>query len=190
MLNVRKFIGVPLLIAFLGSVQAQPSGEESSTLELGASAGVNAKLSPAEMERQAGSLLGEIQAAHDRVVGLQKSARDAKDIIKLNCINDKLLQLKQLFNIAEDARASLGAAISSQDEGERYHQFTVVTVSTEKTRILRDEADACIGEELMVGGGSTVDVDAPDVVDDPTRGDPFTLSGFELERPTYATPYL
>src|SRR5687768_15084784 len=150
MFNVRLFIGVPLTIAIFGSVQAQPAGEGSSTFELSASAGVNAKLSADEMTRQGDTLLAEIEAAQNHLVGLQKSARDAKDIIKLNRINDKLLQLKQLANIADTGRAHLGAAIASQNEGERYHQFSIVTLSAEKARVLRGEADACIGEELMV----------------------------------------
>ena len=142
------------------------------------------------MNQAAAAALQEMEGAQTRLTSLQAAARQSRDIIKLNCVNDKLLQVKQLLNIADSARVSLAEAISSRNEGDRYHQYTVITVSSEKARALRDEAEACIGEELVFQGRATIDVDAPDIADDPTRKDPFSLAAFELERPTYATPFL
>ncbi len=180
-----------LVVGMFGLAKAQ-SSDQSGSLDVGASAAVQSNISPADMSAQAGSLLGEMEAAQARLTALQAQARESRDIIKLNCVNDKLLQVKQLINIAESARGNMQAAISSRDDGARYHNFTVITVSGEKTRSLRDEAEACIGEELVFKGRASIDVDRPDIPDDPTTPDPFDLAtnGFDIERPTYATPFL
>jgi hypothetical protein len=180
-----------LILAMFGTVWAQ-SSDQGATLDVGASAGVQSNISASDMSAQAGSLVAEMESTQVRLTALQASARESRDIIKLNCVNDKLLQIKQLLNIAEGARANMVGAINSRDEGSRYHNFTVITVSAEKARSLRDEAEACIGEELVFKGRATIDVVRPDIPDDPTARDPFDLatSGFDIERPTYATPFL
>jgi hypothetical protein len=190
MRNLRNWCISALVLVAFGSVYAQSSDQSGGTFDVGASAGVDAKLSADEMNSRATSNLQEMEGVQGRLTQLQSAARASRDIIKLNCVNDKLLQLKQLLNIADGARVNLQAAISGRDEAGRYHQFTVITVSTEKARSLRDEAEACVGEELVFQGRASIDVEAPDVSDDPTRTDPFALAAFEIERPTYATPFL
>ena len=101
-------------------------------------------------------------------------------------MNDKLLQVKQLINIAESAKADLE---SGSDE-ERTHAYTQITISSEKVATLRGEAEGCVGEGEMFVGPSRVTVTAPRIVDDPTIIDPFRLTGVEIERPSYATPFL
>ena len=189
MLKRKKIFAALLVAGAFGTVRAQ-SPDQPATVDVGASAGVSANIAPEEMRTRAGSLTAEMESVQARLTALQQQARDSRDIIKLNCVNDKLLQVKQLLNIAESARATLGQAISSRNEGDRYHQFTVITVSSEKARVLKDEAEACIGEEIVFSGGGSIDVDAPDIADDPTRTDPFALASFDIERPTYATPFL
>ena len=148
------------------------------------------ELTPSEIKARGESVGPELDADYQLVLRLKGIAEKKKDVIKLNCVNDKLLQVKQLLNIADSARASLGEAISSRNDGDRYHQFTVITVSSEKARALNDEAEACIGQEIVFSGRASIDVDAPDIADDPTRTDPFALASFGIERPTYATPFL
>jgi hypothetical protein len=185
----QKILAALIIAGAFGTVQAQ-SPDQEGTLDVGASAGVEAKIAPEEMRGRAGSLVAEMESVQVRLTSLQQQARDSRDIIKLNCVNDKLLQVKQLLNIADSARVSLGEAVSSRNEGDRYHQFTVITVSSEKARALNDEAEACIGQEIVFSGRASIDVDAPDIADDPTRTDPFALASFGIERPSYATPFL
>lgn len=186
MIKARKMLVSALVLAVVGTVQAQPSQPEP-TVELGADIGVDAKLSAEEMRAKADLHVRSMQEAAAKLNRMRDAARESKDIIRLNCVNDKLLQVKQLLNIAESAHADLGQSL---DDGNRVHQFSMVTISAEKTSVLRDEAEACLGEELVFAGPTTISVDSPNIVDDPTRGDPFQLGGFDLERPTYATPFL
>ena len=128
------------------------------------------------------------QAADDaqHVEQLRLTARKQKDVIKLNCINDKYLQIKSLLNISDEAASRLDVAILGKDEEGRYHEFTKFTISVEKVKALRGEADACVGEELTYLGDTIVDVDKPEIPDDPTAEDPFDDV---IEPPAYASPF-
>jgi hypothetical protein len=145
------------------------------------------QIAPTEMERVAREASEKADKDEKRVEQLKVEARKQKDVIKLNCINDKLLQIKQLLNILEDGLSKLSLAIAERDEGERYHRYTVIKISGEKIAGLRDEAEACVGEEVSYLGPLSVDVAQPDVPDDPTAANPWDHS--PIEPPGYASPF-
>jgi hypothetical protein len=144
------------------------------------------QISSQEMERLARDSAAKADQDGKRVEELKIEARKQKDVIKLNCINDKLLQIKQLLNILEDGMSKLSLAIAEGNDGERYHRYTVIKISGEKIAGLRDEAEACVGEEISYLGPLSVDVDQPDVPDDPTDDDPW---GDPVDPPGYASPF-
>jgi hypothetical protein len=187
----RARLGVAIaLVAGGGLLYAQPRGGGTpDPIEIDLPMERTADLTPREMREKTDELIDEMQGLMQRVIELQQVARKQKDVIKLNCINDKLLQVKQLLNIAEAARTNLVEAIAVQDEEERYHQFSQVTIAAEKVTVLRDEAEVCIGEELVFLGPTEVDMDGPDILDDPTGEDPFDHT-MDLEPPGYASPFL
>ncbi len=192
MRRLRTYIAAAAVAGSLavgGYLQAQPQ-EDAEAEEVTLPMEREAELSPQEMSERSDTLIAEMQTRLRRVVELQQIARKQKDVIKLNCVNDKLLQVKQLLNIAESSRNNLIEAIAGQDEGERYHQYSQITISYEKVNVLRDEAEGCIGEELIFLGPTDVDVAGPDIIDDPTQTDPFDVGDPGMERPGYASPYL
>ena len=149
-----------------------------------------AELSPREMVTKSEGLIGEMKSMLDRVIAVQQVARKQKDVIRLNCVNDRLLQVKKLLNIAESSRNDLTEAIASENEKDRYHQFGKIKIAHENVGVLRDEAEACVGEELIFIGPTEVQVDKPLLTDDPTGDDRFVIDALDIERPAYATPYL
>ena len=181
-----------LLLGITFSAQSQPEPEEDAapadpTPELTTSLSPELEVSPDEMEHQGEELTKQSAADQTRIDQLKAEARKQKDILKLNCINDKLVQVKQLLNIFDDALSRLQLAIATGDDPERYHRYTIITVAAEKIRNLRDEAEACVGDELSYLGPLDLDVDEPDVLDDPTTDDPF--DDFDIEPPGYASPF-
>ena len=165
-------------------------------------------LSPQEMIADAQRLEGEIQLVRGEVVTLQTEAREEKDMIRLDCIDDKLAQFDQLLLIVEAARADLGAAVASGDLEGRLHHHGLVAQAREKATAVRQEADGCIGEEMRFPGNADVDVTDPGL-DDPTRHAPFELADkpmldkviddpaepiweeeVVIERPGFATPFI
>lgn len=149
-----------------------------------------ASLSPREMATETKRLLAEMEGYHVRVLALQASARKSKDVIKLNCVNEKLLAVKQLLNIAEVAENDLTEAIASGDRDAQVHQYSQVKLAHERSTSERDEAEGCIGEEIVFIGPTQVTTDGPVMPDDPTDDgdDWFTGATVELEPGAYATP--
>jgi hypothetical protein len=146
-----------------------------------------ADISPADMTRQTEQYLQRMQEVFRRVVQLQEVARKQKDVIKLNCVNDKLLQIKQLMNIADAAKTNMQEAMARGDEEGRYHEFGRVTIADQQISILGTEAENCIGEDLSFLGPTEVVVEQPEEPDDPTRPqDPIVP---EVEAPPLASPF-
>lgn len=153
------------------------------------------KLSPQEMGENADKLITEMEATHRHTLELKAQAQQAKDVIKLNCVNENLLAVKQLLNIADQAKTEFTEAKVQGDRGEMVHQYGQITIASEKSKEAGNEAQACIGEELHFVGKNDVTVTGPDVQHDPTKdGDVGQGSGEDpyvtrLEDPAYASPF-
>jgi hypothetical protein len=153
-------------------------------------------VSPREMSSRADQIIKEMESTHRAVLEMQAAAKQSKDVIKLNCVNEDLLAVKQLLNIADAAQNELDEAIARGDRDEQRHQFGQITIAGEKSAESRDDAQKCIGEELNFVGKNNVTVTGPAVRNDPTQdGDLGTISGDDpfgqdvpLEDPAYASP--
>jgi hypothetical protein len=155
----------------------------------------NVNLSPQEMGNQADALIKDMEGIHRHTLELRAAAEQAKDVIKLNCVNENLLAVKQLLNIADSAKNDFTEAKARGDRSEQVHQFSQVTIASEKAKEAGNEAQACIGEELHFVGKNDVQVTGPDVKHDPTTdGDVHSANGEDpytehLEDPGYASPF-
>jgi hypothetical protein len=147
----------------------------------GAQVDVAVTLSLADMQLRVRQLSEQTRAHARHIQYLRQIANKEKDVIKLNCVNDKLVQVKPQMNIADHAASDLESAI----DAERASLFEDVVSAAEAVRHLREEADQCIGEPVTSGGDSSNSFTGPDAPDDPTRG----FEGDDLEAPGYASPY-
>jgi hypothetical protein len=125
-----------------------------------------ASLSPQEMTQQGRTYRQRITESQARVQSQADEARKSKDIIRVNCILDKLTQIKANAVVADQALQSLQEAAVRNDEGASLHEFTRVTIVNQKVQVLQAESDACIGEDLSYVGATRVDVEVTGV--DPT----------------------
>jgi len=146
-----------------------------------AASGVSMTLSLADLQTRVKLLRDQTRADARHIQHLQQVARKEKDVIKLNCVNDKLVQVKPQLNIADTATAELDSA----PDATRMAVFDTLSQSAEAIRRLREEADQCIGEPITVGGESSNSFTGPGAPDDPTKG----FGGGEIEPPGYASPY-
>lgn len=87
------------------------------------------------------------------------------DIIKINCINEKLASMKGFVKVGEQSYISLNTAASSNDAGAAKHHYTLISVAREKVRTLAGEAGLCTGEEMRFAGSAVIDVTTPDTGD-------------------------
>jgi hypothetical protein len=125
-------------------------------------------LSPGEMTNEASQMRQKMGETLRHVVQLQEASRRHKDVLKLNCVNDKLLQLKQLLNIADTAYTNMQEAIARSDQEGRYFEFGRVTIAQQQVQALSTEAENCIGEDVVFLGPTQVTVVEPNQPDDPT----------------------
>lgn len=116
---------------------------------------------------------------------LQQKARKEKDVIKLNCVNDKLVQMKAMMNLADDKRTQITDALTLGN-GRAPEYFTEYTQSASDIHKLREEADVCVGVGPDYVGDSKLNVINPGIPDDPTAGSPFDDG---VEPPAYASPF-
>jgi hypothetical protein len=162
-----------------GSVTGSVTG--SATGSVTGSAGVTVTLSLADLQTRVHQLHDQTRADARHIQHLQQVARKEKDIIKLNCVNDKLVQVKPMLNMLDEQTLDVEAT----GEGERGMVFEKITGAAEGIHRLREEADQCIGEPVTTGGESSNSFTGPTAPDDPTKG----FASKEIEPPGYASPF-
>jgi hypothetical protein len=116
-------------------------------------------LTPQEMVKAGKDYFKNMNDTVKRITDLQNQSKRQKDIIRLNCVTDKLIQAKVNITIGEQAMAALQESISRADEGGRTHEFTRLTIVNQKVTVLGAEAENCIGEDLSFVGATRVDVE-------------------------------
>lgn len=148
-----------------------------------------ASLTDGEKREKASDSIGEMKQMLGDVLRLLKEARDQKDVIKVNCVNEKLVTIKGLLRISEQCDVALEEAIAKGEKDTATHEFHKISISHQKIKVLRTEAEQCVGELAFAVGKTTkeiiIDKDmVPDL--DPTKTDfPATV----VVRPPAASPY-
>lgn len=127
--------------------------------------------------------LARMKTALKQVLGRVEEARNEKDVVKLNCVNEKLAQIKALLRVAEQADIALHEAIATRDPGAET-EFSKIAIARTKVEGLRGESEQCIGQlAYVVDEKTTVEVILPaDLPDfdparrrEPPRGPPFAV---------------
>jgi hypothetical protein len=102
---------------------------------------------------------GFLPAMDRAAVGVRKqlaAAREAKDVVKSLCLNDKLNQIDLATRTATDRVAGLEAAVNANDAERSKHQYTVILVLRDRVTTLVSEANQCIGEDVGFVGDTNV----------------------------------
>ena len=116
--------------------------------------------------------LGAMREVLRDTLGKLEEARRTKDVVKLNCVNEKLTQIKGLLRISEQADVALQEAVARQEKTSAEHEYTKVVIARQKVAQLRNEVEECIGQlAFRTDENLTVEVEVPkDLPEgDPTR---------------------
>ncbi|HSM92460.1 MAG TPA: hypothetical protein VLT47_06180 [Anaeromyxobacteraceae bacterium] len=96
------------------------------------------------------------------VLARVEEARNEKDIVKLNCVNEKLAQIKQILNVAEGAEIALQEAVAKGDPGADA-EYSKIAIARGKADQLKTEAEECIGQlAFVVDEKTSVEVQQPE----------------------------
>jgi hypothetical protein len=171
---LKKIVPVLALFAGVGSLRADTPFNVGTP--------VNTKAT--ELQLRADQIRQQIKGDERYVMYLQVQARKMKDVIKLNCVNDKLVQIKAEMNISDSANELLQVSLTS-NPSERVAAFDELRLAGQSIRDLRQQAAACLGENELVKQESGGTYSAPNFIDDPT------IIPFEVytEPPAYASPF-
>lgn len=143
-----------------------------------------------EMLRQGQEYRQQIQGITFQIQTQSEQAKRDKDVIRLNCLLDKLTQVRVNASMLDQALQSLQEAVSRRDESAQLHEYTRVTIVNQKAQVLRTEADACIGAETNYIGATKVMVEVPqDISDDADQPPPANPPVTVVENPPVASPY-
>ena len=182
---MRRFAKIAPILAFLGAISSTSAAPDSIP---SVTASPPAKvMSVGEMNVAAASLEAGMEEDGQQVVHLQEVAKKAKDVIKLNCVNDRLVQVKAQRNIADQTRNQLDVALAKNSD-ERSSLFASYEGTARTVKDLREQSKACIGEPELFKQESGVTVDRPETPDDPTVNPPLSDNG--IEPPGYASPWI
>ncbi len=87
-------------------------------------------------------------------------ARREKDIIKVTCLHDKLTQVNANLRTTTQRTKALLEAKQMNDVGRTNHEFTVLSVLSQKFNLLDQEANLCVGQDFFEPETSQVVTDS------------------------------
>ena len=121
----------------------------------------------------------DIEGIRAHIQNQADSAKEDKDVIRLNCLLDKLTQLGAREKSMEQSLQSLEEAVMRQAASDQLHEYTRITIIHQKVEELRTEADACVGAETNYVGPTKVTTETP----------PGLPEGYEKPTPAGTPPF-
>jgi hypothetical protein len=125
-----------------------------------------------EKLKRSSAAVSRMRSVLSEVLGRLDEARATKDVVKLNCVNEKLTQVKGLLRISEQSDVALQEAIGKKDTTAAEHEYSKVSIARNKVEQLRTEAEQCIGQlAFRTDENLTVEVEVPSGLptEDPTN---------------------
>jgi hypothetical protein len=105
--------------------------------------------------------VARMKTSMKQVLGRVEEARNEKDVVKLNCVNEKLTQIKALLKVAEQADIALHETVANKDPTSE-SEFAKITIARSKVEGLRADSEQCIGQlAYIVDEKTTVEVSQP-----------------------------
>jgi hypothetical protein len=173
MFHTARLLLVPALLAApLGLAQTAPppARPPADTAPVSPPQEKASDVPDAQKLSRSSAAVAQMQSTLKAVLTKLEEARNTKDVVKLNCVNEKLTQVKGLLRISEQSDVALQEAVAKKDETTADHEYTKVSIAQSKVETLRSEAEQCIGQlAFRTDENLTVDVLVPS---DLPGGDP------------------
>jgi hypothetical protein len=150
-------------------------------------------ISDKEKLSQAAAMLDRLQGILKDVLKSLEAARREKDVVKLNCVNEKLTQIKGLLRVADQSNVALQEAVAKGDEDSAQHEFAKINIAKQRADQLRADAEQCIGQLAYVVDERTVVTvetpeDLPDAITNPTTLTPVAVNPPVVVNPSALSP--
>lgn len=185
----RKHLGLFLAGAFL--LLAIPLAYSQSGVGGGETEEDATKLSGEEQLAKSKKRYEAMEQALKQIEGLQEVARREKAVLRLDCISQKLTEVRELFKIVRPGLENLEQAVKDGNASGRLHEYTKISIAHERTMELVRQAETCAGEEVTYAGDTIVECTTDDGTPCEDIGPDPTDPGFgepSLDRPTDFSP--
>jgi len=153
-LSSKTLLGLALALT-VGTAVAQP-GTPGTDATVGFQR--KAQLSPQEQLEDANTKLSKMEGIATSVRHMLEQARQARDVVKTLCLNDKLNQIDVAIRSARERKDALRAAANRNDGELSTHEWTIMGVLEQRAMQLGAEANQCIGEEAVLIGQSKTEM--------------------------------
>ena len=161
----KTWIGASILSLSLVAV-GQQGGSTSVEMSGGPATQTSAakrfeKLTDAQIIEKADKLINRMRKDYTKVLSLLTEAREQRDIVKLNAVNDSLTQIKGLLRAAEASNVKLQEALANKDRAGAIQALEMIVSAQLSIEGFVRESQAAIGELSMYAGDTqlTVEVD-------------------------------
>jgi len=190
----NSYRGLPrcaaILLALFSMIQARSSRAQTATTRsdfVDKRFSKWANIPDAEKVKHSSESLGRMRQSLKDVLKMLEEARNTKDILKLNCVNEKLTQIKGLLRISEQADVSLQESLAKSDSRVALQELTKVGIASEKVEDLEAQARQCLGQlAYRSDENMVVEVDVPHLTSDDVTNPPQTPPA--VTRPPAASP--
>jgi hypothetical protein len=145
-LRPRHLLVSALLAAPLALAQTPPPRTPATPAAVSAPQEKASDVPDAQKISRSSAAVTQMRGTLKVVLTKLEEARNTKDVVKLNCVNEKLTQVKGLLRISEQSDVALQEAVAKKDETAADHEYTKVTIAQSKVETLRSEAEQCIGQ--------------------------------------------
>jgi len=135
-MTTRALFSTVMVVALTAQALAQSSEQPDTQLD------------------QAQEIVSRGERISGRVAAMMTQAQREKDIIRVNCLDDKLAQVNA--NV-RTAKARLDAMRSQIDAAVRGQSMLVMTVLGQKFDVLEQEASQCIGQNIYETGTTVLE---------------------------------
>ena len=149
------FVALAALGSALVAVSPAQAADEGIRGELEQAA----ETTPDEKVRFVERVVDEMQTAVRDAGKLLESAEKEKDVVRMQCLNQKLTSIRALLAVSEQASSAMQNALVAS-EGERAdHEFRKIAVALSKVRQFNAEAESCLGAVGTQPGAIEIEVD-------------------------------
>lgn len=159
----RSAVAAVCLMGAIGTAVAQNPPAVQGQPEVAATK--PAALSPAQQVAQGQAIAQRGQRLAERLMKMLEGAKKEGDVIRVNCLNDKLKQVNANVRNVDQRMTALNNASSGGDSESGNHAFTVLNVLAQKFDSLEQEAVQCLGKDTFEAGAAqvvtTIDPNSP-----------------------------
>lgn len=102
------------------------------------------------------------------------AAREARDIVQVNCVTARLAAIKGLLELVEVGRQSLEDATASGDRVLIETHARQIGIARARAEAFRVQVEGCVGEVSQYTGDTRIDLEVDPALrkDDPSRAEP------------------